>query len=130
MTAERPTNWQPPRKEIGGENNFELCAIRLYDQIVAMMAVKTGNFELPISSGADEFLKEKERIIESMKQKGVYFYEDEGSVFMDYKIMREKASANQGWESIESQFSPDMSTEEAMELARSIVANWDWAGEG
>ena len=64
-----------------------------------------------------------------MKQKGVYFYEDEGSVFMDYKVMRAMASANQGWESIESQFSPDMSTEEAMELARSIIANWDWADE-
>lgn len=66
-------------------------------------------------------------MIESMKQQGVYFHEPDGSVFMDYKIMREIASQQFGWESIESQFSPDMSTEEAIQLARNIVANWNWA---
>ena len=65
MTAEKPTNWQPPRKEIGGENNFELCAIRLYDQIVAIMAAKTGNFELPILSEADAFLREKNELLKA-----------------------------------------------------------------
>lgn len=94
MTAERPTNWSPPKKEIGGENCLELFAIYLYDQIIAMMLAETRNLELPIFFDALKFIEEKERITKSIKQKNLYFYEENRSIFADYKIMREMASVN------------------------------------
>jgi len=129
MSIEIPAGWEPPKKIVGGENNFELCAIRLYDQVAVMLSTRSRNFDLPIVAESDRYLREKDRMIESMKQKGVYFHEPDGSVFMDYKIMRELASKQDGWENIEAQFKPEMSTDEAMQLARSIVANWNWEQE-
>lgn len=129
MGAEIPKGWEPPHKIVGGEDNFELYAIFLYDQVVAAMCARTRNFDLPIAADADKYIKQKAIIIENMEQRGVYFHKPHGSVFMDYKIMREIASQKEDWENIKSQFSPEMSTEEAMRLARIIVANWNWAQE-
>lgn len=47
MSIEIPSGWKLPHKIIGGEDNFELCAIRLYAQVVAMMFIRSGNSNLP-----------------------------------------------------------------------------------
>lgn len=141
MSAERRANWRPPSQRHGGENIPELYAQMLVDKVVDMMFARTRNFELPIAQGMDALSSEEKQACERLKQRGQYFYQPDGSIFMDYKIMRgeayrkigqtmgekdpEKASVL-GHQVISEQFRPEMSTEEAIQLARNIIANWDW----
>ncbi|MEO8581742.1 MAG: hypothetical protein ABI425_04180 [Patescibacteria group bacterium] len=124
---EIPEGWMPPHKVVGNEDNVELFAIRLLEQIVTMLCVRARDFDLPIAADTDKYVSRKEAIVKNLKDQNVYYSGTEGSVFIDYKIMRQIAAQQVGWGSIESQFTTDMSTDEAIQLARSIVANWNWA---
>jgi len=141
MSVERPINWHPPAKNLGGENIPALYAQFFVDEIVAMIFVKTRNFNLPIAKGINKLTQKNEDIEKRLKKSNLYFYEPNGSVFMDYKIMRneayekigkemgekdpEKASIL-GYNELKKQFNLNMSTDDALQLARNIVANWDW----
>jgi len=141
MSVERPTNWGPPEKTHGGEEITEFYAMMLVDQIVSMMCMKFGSFDLPIAAEMDNLTKLLQSVEERLKQTGQYFYQPEGSIFMDYKILRGEAykkigndigiddpkQANiVGYQALREQFSQDMTTDEALELAKNIVAQWDW----
>jgi len=141
MNSKHPDNWTPPTQNYGGENIPELYARMLLDETVAMLCVQARNFDIPIAQGIDALLAEQNAVTERLKQSGAYFYEPDGSVFMDYKIMRGEAyrkigkemgeddpeeASVLGHQALREQFNSDMSTEEALQLARSIIANWNW----
>lgn len=141
MSVERPADWHPPAQDHGGENIPELYARMLVDEVVAMMCSKTRNWDLPIARGMDTLTEEQKAMSERLKQSGQYFHQPDGSVFMDYKIMRGEAyrkigrekgqgdpeeASVAGYQALKEQFNQDMSTEDALQLARSIIAGWDW----
>jgi len=141
MNVERPASWRPPSREHGGENIPELYAQMLLNEVVAMMFVETRDFNLPIAQGIEAVTAAKNQTSQRLETKGRYFYKPDGSVFMDYKIMcdeayrrigqqsgekdLEKASVL-GYQLMKAQFSLDMSTEEALQVARNIINSWNW----
>jgi hypothetical protein len=141
MSIERPAEWHPPAPDHGGEDIPELYARMLVDEVVGMMCAETRNFDLPIAQGIDALTQEQAEISERLKKSGQYFHLPDGSVFMDYKIMRGEAyrkmgreiekedpeeASVAGYNILKKKFNSDMSTDDALKLARSIIAGWDW----
>jgi hypothetical protein len=85
-------NWKPPKKDYCGENIPRFYALMVYDQILAILMVKSGIIsDKPIvDKFSSDFLPEKEMITKRMKDKDCFFYKHGGSIFMDYKLMREQ----------------------------------------
>lgn len=138
MNLEINPNWQPPSKDHGGENIPDLFARMLLNEIVGIMYAKLRK-DLPIENGIDEILDEMKSVNNRLREKGEYFYDPEGSIFMDYKIMREQAYRTIGNEAgkedteeaiiygnkeVKSKFSPEMPVGEALYIAREIVDQW------
>jgi len=142
MSKERPPDWHPPRKDHGGENIPEYFALLLLDAVMGTTIRNTRNFTLPILAGADGISAELDNIRERLIQQQAYFYDTAGnSIYRDYKIMRDEAcrkigrgldiedpenALNWGYTKLMSMFDFQMSTTEALELARSIVASGGW----
>lgn len=142
MSNERPPDWHPPSKDLGGENIPEYFALLLVDAVMGTAIKTTHNFTLPILIGADGILVDLENIKTRLIQQHIYHYDTAGnSIYGDYKIMRNEAcrkigrdldikdpedALNCGYTTLMSIFDFQMSTEEALELARSIVASWCW----
>ncbi|MCL4367496.1 hypothetical protein M1563_05010 [Patescibacteria group bacterium] len=77
-----------------------------------------------------------------LKEKGLYFYKDDGSVFMDYKILRriarikvgeslgetdkEKAESR-GYGIFCDRFNLETSIEKLLAQAREFVGTWAWS---
>ena len=144
MANERPDNWHPPAQELGGENIPALFAIMLLGDIVGTICRKTKNFSHPITQGMDELEEKEETVFTRLKQSGHFFYQGNGSLFSDFKILRAEANRKTGvamgvenpnearvagFSAVMMKFSPDMPTSEALELAMRIVASWDWEQE-
>lgn len=139
---ERPTDWTAPAKDFGGENIPELYAQMLVDEVVGMMYAQTRNFDLPIGTGIDQIEAEQKAVTSRLKDRNLYFHKPDGSIFMDYKIMRGEAyrkigrgmgiedpeqASVAGYHAVKEQFRPEMSTDEAMQIARGIIESWDWS---
>jgi hypothetical protein len=144
LIKERPENWQPPQRYYGGEDLVEYFTLMLVDETVAMICVKSGQFDLPIAAGIDSVLDQKKAISGRLKDNNQFFYLPNWSIFMDYKSMRGDAQFKLGQQitepghdsldayflaaaALRESFDPQMSTAEAIALARAIVALWDWS---
>jgi len=125
MSIEKPNNWIPPSKDYEGEDIVNYFALLFLDQTVAMMYAKTKNLNLPILSEFQSFLDQENAVCKRLNDREKYFYK-KGSIFMDYKIMREESSNNVELQLLKKQFNPNMSAHEAFELAKTIVSNWNW----
>lgn len=162
-----PEDWKPPKKDHCGFDMVDYFARLLLNQTQASIlrdeirGVLTGaEFdklmqEVPILREAKEFTAEEDRISESLRQKNCYFYPQGGSVFSDYKLMRERAylraggysnpnltyeeyariintdpavqtAFRQGVNAIEGMFDKNMTTEVAFQLAKQIVSQFWW----
>ncbi len=115
-----------PKQELGGESLVNYFAGMLFDETIAMQFVKTRSQEAKIFEGADKILQENERIDQHLRNQGLYFYEPNGSIFMDYKKMRERKYSEDGslskWQ--EQHVKPTMSAEQAFKICKKEVTTW------
>jgi len=103
-----PNDWKPPSKNHCGEDLVELFARLYFSSISAEVFVESLNpsasrdpkaydkayndaLKSPILQKTDENERRINEIDENLRKKGCYFYPEGGSVFMDYKLMRERA---------------------------------------
>lgn len=141
MSIERPIDWHPPVQNHGGEDIPEFYARILVGEVIAMMYAKKRNLDFPIAAGLDAMREEEKGTTARLKGSGQYYHGPDGSIFTDYKILRdesytrignslgeedsEKASVR-GFNAIKEQFHENMSIEDALQVARSIIAGWNW----
>ncbi len=136
--------WRPPSKEYGGQDIPRYFALMFLNETIAMICAKAKRFDFPVVAALDVFSAEADRIGEELRAQNLYFYDTEGqrdgSVFMDYKLLRNLAYAKVGEEhganeehrvevgvrALKSQITADMTTEQAFEIAQKIVNTWDW----
>ncbi|HKZ35406.1 MAG TPA: hypothetical protein VJ242_01710 [Patescibacteria group bacterium] len=136
----RPANWRPPDKNYGKENIPEFYSLLLAQQIIASLMIDTQNPDLPIAANTPGIIAKIDLVDKRLRKKGYYFYmaPDDGSVFMDYKIMlgdyKMKLARENGdndpyraWREIKSRYSPEMSTAQAYDVSAQIVSQWDWS---
>lgn len=64
------------------------------------------------------------KTMKKLKKQGRYFHEGGGSVFTDYKNLRDSVVSRGGMEEIAKEFSSRMSKEELLEKAREVVEEW------
>lgn len=137
--VERPTRWRPPEKNYGKENIQEYYSLLLTKQIATSLITETQNPDLPIAANIAGVNTKLDLVVNRLRKRGYYFYmaPDDGTVFMDYKIMlneyRMKLAQKNGdndpyraWREIKSRYDPNMSTAKAYELSSQIVGQWDW----
>lgn len=139
---EAMASWQPPSRNYGDENIPELFAMMFLDENLAMMLQENRDPGIPIYAGADENAANRNQITERMQNDGAYFYPQGGSIFMDYKIMRDAACQELGEATgktdqydaivagnkiLKSRFNHHMTTDEALQTARDIVESWKWS---
>lgn len=142
MIIERSVDWSPPAPNYGGVDLKEYFALMFSNEVLTMICVKAKRFDFPIVEEVDVIIDKQKEITHRMKERNTYFYKSDGSIFMDYKIMRGEAflkigeemgitdqeeASIAGYNFLRDRFNQDMSTYEALLLARSIVANWDWS---
>ncbi len=80
----------------------------------------------PLFRNAEQILHENERIDQRLRELGLFFYKPDGSVFMDYKNMRDRKFPQEGalgrWE--EQHIKLTMTSEQALERCKKEVATW------
>lgn len=109
-----PDGWKPPDKNHCGEDMVDYFARLLVSSVNAMAFVeqldiknpstdpklRTAVYDratkIPLLEKADENEQHIHEIDERLREKGCFFYSDGGSVFMDYKLMRERAQLKLG----------------------------------
>lgn len=106
-----PDGWKPPEKRHCDEDLEEYYARLLLDTTLAMVFVNDLNqlqktmlydqaFEQaqksPILKKVAENNVEADKIDKRLREKGCFFYPEGGSVFMDFKLMRERAYLRAG----------------------------------
>lgn len=151
-----PTGWKPPEKELARENVEEYFVLMItYEYLFALMNDLPDDIkrdpealrQYPIFSDRERLQRQvslrMDEIHEALKTKNKFLYPG-GSVYMDFKIMkqmalekmgREEGVANKrkaitrGRQMLKARFSLNMSVDEAIGVAREFVASWDW-GEG
>ncbi len=141
MSIEKPVDWTAPTKDYGEENILELYAQMFANETITMICAKAKRFDFPITTDIDNILAQEKEVTTRLREKGLYFYEPDGSIFMDYKIMRGEAYKKIGRElgiedpeeakivghnKLQEQFKSEMSTKEALNTARKIVSTWGW----
>lgn len=145
-----PNNgWKPPDKEYCGEDMVRYYASLLLDESMAGVLMEQYRIDPSIINDPEriklfqdekQFRKEHSETDKRLRDNNCYFYGEkgEGSVFMDYKIMREnyvtrlgesmgmtgKDATYAGYKSVSSLFNANMSTQEAFEVALKTVAQW------
>ena len=97
----------------------------------------------PIARGVEGVAEQKEKTSSRLKSDGLFSHPEpkSGSIFRDYKIMRDQAFIRVGQrngqedpekafylgaEIILRGFCPEMTTDEALEKAREFVLEWGW----
>lgn len=78
---------------------------------------------LPNLKAWEELNEEENRSDEELKQAGEYFHEG-GSVFMDYKILRDSVVPEGGMRKVVSRFRDDMTKDELRKTAEALVSEW------
>ncbi|MFH2118288.1 MAG: hypothetical protein ABII10_00930 [Candidatus Paceibacterota bacterium] len=129
MTKENKPNteWHPPAKEIGGVDIQEYFALMFVFEILGFKLQKNKNFKnYPVFAGLEEIIDRVKEIENLLKKKKLYFYKSNGSIYADYKIMGNRFFEKHSFESTSDQFKLEITTQEALQLARKIVASWDW----
>ena len=152
--SSQPNNeWKPPPKDYCGEDMVRYYAHLLLDENLGMLLVgawttdpaildNPERLKLNIFKDTDKFEKESKAVGERLREKSCYFYGDQGSakgsVFMDYKILRDQymkslgetmgetgAEAGiKGHNFVSSLFNSNMSTQEAFDVALKTVSKW------
>lgn len=115
-----------PTQELGGESLVDYFAGMLFDETIAMYFVETRSGSAPIFADAATVLARRDKIDQHLREEGLYFYGSGGSVFMDYKNMRDRKYAPDGalsrWTN--EHIKPTMSAQEAFEVCKKEVATW------
>jgi len=110
--------------------------------MVGMLVAHTGDWDNPIVLVLEELDARSNQTDYRLKEKDLYFYESDGSIFDDYKIMRDEAYkrvakemgvANQSEggipsviQALRNRFELQMSAEQVMQIARDFVNTWCW----
>lgn len=108
----------------------EYFAFLLISQIPVRLARKAG-FHGPdmlkiidaLSSEWKKASKEKEKLSEELRKNNQYFYPESGSVFVDYKELRDSQPSG-SFDNVVSKFSLNMTYEQLLETARGVIAEW------
>lgn len=68
---------------------------------------------------------EYDEIMDGLKKEGGYFHQDnKGSVFMDFKNLRDSIVLGPGMDNIARNFSSQMSKDELLKKAHGIIEEW------
>ena len=140
MTVERPDELNPLEPNRQGPNLSEYYAQLFVEEVVSIFYARTRRLDYPITQGIEQIVANRVSSVEELKEANTYFLPEGGSVFMDYKTRRDKAfeeagaalgvedseaAISAGSRALRDRFTPDMTTAEALQLARDITSTWD-----
>lgn len=67
---------------------------------------------------------EYDKIMDGLKKDGGYFHQDKGSVFMDFKNLRDSIVPGAGMDNIARNFSSQMGKDELLKKAHGTIEEW------
>jgi len=73
-------------------------------------------------------LEEGEKLLTKLTEEGRYFYDKGGSIYNDYKVLRDKNVPEGGMRKIVKKFNLEMSKEEMLSTAEKFIAEWQSVG--
>lgn len=117
-----------PSKELGGKSLVSYFAGLLFDETLAtyLIQYRESAETSPLFVNSEKILEENKRIDQQLRDLNLYFYNPDGSVFMDYKIMRKRKFPQDGslgrWK--ESNIKLTTPSQQAFELCKKEVATW------
>ena len=102
-----------------------IFATSLADEVAAFKLLRSGKPQVLLSPGWMEVTVIRDQLVDELKKKRKYFHSEGGSVFSDYKNLRntnlpEKTTV----EKYIPRFHDDMSAEEILTTAENIVVEW------
>ena len=126
-----PEGWKPPTKVYCGEDMEEYYTLMFLKESVTTF-INAKELDTFLNSnlikGMDEYSKKSDAISNRLKERNCYFYENGGSVFSDFKYMRNKFWQRDGaagdW--ARNNLSLDMPTSQAYELTQQLISTWGW----
>ncbi len=143
--------WKAPHKEYGGEDLQAYYIVMLANEIVSVLvagASKTNKSifdqldKIPVMQGFKEKVEDPSNGADArLKKRGLYFYEIGGSVFMDYKILRNKAFKKvgenlgetdsiaaqiRGYKHFRDQFTIETPLDDVLTKAQDFISKWEW----
>jgi hypothetical protein len=121
-------NKKPPPKDYCGENMPSFFAYLFWNESLQRFMKPTNILtvdSLPLFQGEKEIMAKYEIVGKSLRDKGCYFYPGGGSVFSDYKRIRdahfpEKALTQ--W--VSENINTNMSSQQAFDIVKSLVDTW------
>lgn len=127
--TEPPDNWVMPQKNIGGHDMVRYFSLLFMNSISSNLVAKSKNFDAPFYANLEPLRQEIKKIAVDLQEKKLDVYPNGGTLFNDYKIMRDqwyKLLMPQGLQptDIQAQFNESMSAEQFFEKAQYFVKMW------
>lgn len=128
-----PPDWKPPKQDYCGEDikeYFVLLAMGdMYGTVMRASGMDYANFvQTPLWANSEQFDARYKEITDRMKKNKCYKYSEGGSIYGDYKLMRNRFwkvdGAEKAW--IKANITPDTPTAQAFELYKQLINTWGW----